>query len=246
MRAGLERLAIGIFVFWVAVGTGYAAEDKESGGQGDGIIPLYEGKPYLHVLHEGRSVKVQRVQDSEYQIRGYFAKTSRRCPPFCLQPIQVDARVNTIGEIELFDFMENQLRDGSGLLIDARTPSWYKKGTIPGSINIPFGSLRKDIGDSETVRILKLLGANQRKEVGTFTRQLEKWGVVDGQRKTDQWDFSESKELVLWCNGPACGQSPRAIQGLLNLGYPADRIRYYRGGMQLWQLFGLNTVLPEE
>jgi len=51
---------------------------------------------------------------------------------------------------------------------------------------------------------------------------------------------------VLWCNGPACGQSPRAIRGLLKVGYPADRIYYYRGGMQMWQLWGLTTVIPGE
>lgn len=246
MEFGLKHLAIGVFLFWSVGGSGHAAEDATNNVQGDSFIPLYEGKPYLHVMHQGRSVKVQRVQESDYQLRGYFSKTGRRCPPFCLQPMQVDPRVKAIGEIEIFDFMENQLREGSGLLIDARTPSWYKKGTIPGSINIPFSVLQNEISDPEIVQILELFGAVQRKEVGTFTRQLEKWGVVEGQHKTDQWDFSNSKELVLWCNGPACGQSPRAIQGLLNLGYPVDKIGYYRGGMQLWQLFGLNTVIPED
>ena len=55
----------------------------------------------------------------------------------------------------------------------------------------------------------------------------------------------EAKDLVLWCNGPACGQSPRAIHGLIEVGYPPQKLFYYRGGMQLWQLFGLTTALPE-
>ena len=27
-------------------------------------------------------------------------------------------------------------------------------------------------------------------------------------------------------------------------GYPGDKIKYYRGGMQMWQLWGLTTVVP--
>jgi hypothetical protein len=55
-----------------------------------------------------------------------------------------------------------------------------------------------------------------------------------------------AKDLVLWCNGPACGQSPRAIRGLLDVGYPGEKISYYRGGMQMWQLWGLTTVVPRQ
>lgn len=59
------------------------------------------------------------------------------------------------------------------------------------------------------------------------------------------WDFSQAKSLVLWCNGPWCGQSPTAIKGLIGQGYPANKIRYYRGGMQLWRVFGLPVVSPD-
>ena len=27
-------------------------------------------------------------------------------------------------------------------------------------------------------------------------------------------------------------------------GYPPDKLRYYRGGMQMWQVLGLTTVIP--
>jgi rhodanese-related sulfurtransferase len=220
------------------VGSASAAEEYQ--------IPLYSGKPYLHVMHEGRSVKVQRVQDPDYQLRGYYAKTGRKCPPFCIRPEQVDPRVKTVGEIELFHFMENQLRDGNGVLIDARTPAWHKKGTIPGSINIPFTLLTKDINDPELQQLLKSFGMKPRKKPSWMDQQLEKWGFKDTRYLTAEWDFTDAKELVLWCNGPACGQSPRAIEGLLKAGYPADKLFYYRGGMQMWQLFGLTTVIPNE
>jgi hypothetical protein len=36
--------------------------------------------------------------------------------------------------------------------------------------------------------------------------------------------------------------SPELIWALLDYGYPAHKIKYYRGGMQAWQLLGLTTV----
>lgn len=221
-----------------------SAASESAAGAGKQQVPLYQGKPYLHVMHEGRSIKVQRVQDPDFQLRGYFAKTARKCPPFCLRPIAVDPRVSTVGEIEIFDFMERQLRDGNGLLIDARTPNWHQKGTIPGSVNIPFTDLTKKASDPAMIELLKSFGAKPRQPQGAFARQLEKWGMTDAKYKTEQWDFSAAKQLILWCNGPTCGQSPRAIKALLDAGYPAEKLNYYRGGMQLWQLFGLTTVLP--
>ena len=58
------------------------------------------------------------------------------------------------------------------------------------------------------------------------------------------WNFGKAKELLLWCNGPWCDQSPRAIRNLLALGYPAEKLRYYRGGMQDWMVLGLTVTVP--
>ncbi len=209
------------------------------------MIGLTADKPFLYVIHEGRSVKVQRVQDPDYELKGYFARTARKCPPFCIQPEQVDPRIATVGELEVFDFMEKELRDNKGLLIDARTPEWYQRGTIPGSVNIPFTTFN-DPNSTELGQMLELCGALRRVDVGTLTRKLEEMGIMDGEQKTQQWDFSNARKLVLWCNGPACGQSPRAIKGLLKVGYPTEKILYYRGGMLMWQLWGLTTVIPGE
>ncbi|VAW54980.1 FIG00992709: hypothetical protein [hydrothermal vent metagenome] len=62
---------------------------------------------------------------------------------------------------------------------------------------------------------------------------------------TGKTDFSNVIKLTLFCNGPWCDQSLRAIKGLINAGYPPEKILYYRGGMQAWKSFGLTTVLPE-
>lgn len=238
------RLSGSLFLFaaFLLVGSSFA-DELEVGGEGD-FIPLMKDKPYLHVIHEGRSIKVQRVQDPDYELKGYFAKTARKCPPFCIRPVKAADGVATIGEPELFQFMENELRDDLGVLIDARTPSWFAKGTIPGSINIPFTELSKKPESEEMQSFLKQFGAKKR-NAGTLELKMEEWGVTDGKLKTKHWDFSDAKQIVLWCNGPACGQSPRAIHGLLDAGYPAEKIYYYRGGMQMWQLFGLTTVTPK-
>jgi rhodanese-related sulfurtransferase len=39
---------------------------------------------------------------------------------------------------------------------------------------------------------------------------------------------------IMFCNGPQCPQSPRAIRQLLDAGYPAQALAYYRGGMHDW------------
>jgi rhodanese-related sulfurtransferase len=58
------------------------------------------------------------------------------------------------------------------------------------------------------------------------------------------WDFSAALDLAMFCNGPWCDQSPRAIRNLTEAGYPPEKLRYYRGGMQLWLLLGLSVQTP--
>ncbi|MCU7942398.1 MAG: rhodanese-like domain-containing protein [Candidatus Thiodiazotropha sp. (ex Cardiolucina cf. quadrata)] len=178
------------------------------------------------VKHAGKELMIRRNQDTDALLEFDFARTSRPCPPFCAQPIQVTDGVNTIGEVELIAFMKTALNEGSGLLIDARTPDWHERGTIPGSINVPFTHLNPDQGADEI----------------TLEESLTLFGAT---MKGKNRDFNEAKTLVLWCNGPWCGQSPTAIRGLLSIGYPAEKLYYYRGGMQLWQVFGLPVVTPE-
>ena len=180
----------------------------------------------FQVLHGERPVTVMRKQDRSAMIAPDFILTSRPCPPFCAQPMQVAPGVQTIGEMELVDFMRNELAQGSGILIDARTPDWHQRGTIPGSVNIPYTRLHPGQGADDI----------------TLSESLARLNVTEGDAG---WDFSHARTAVLWCNGPWCGQSPTAIRGLLSIGYPADRLRYYRGGMQVWQVFGLTVVTPD-
>ena len=178
------------------------------------------------VKHGGKEISVSREQDTDAMLEFDFARTSRPCPPFCAQPMQVAEGVETIGEVELIAFMRGDLARGAGLLIDARTPDWHERGTIPGSINIPFTRLNPQQGADEI----------------TLEESLS---LLGGVKVDEAWDFRQAKVLVLWCNGPWCGQSPTAIRGLMGIGYPVEKLLYYRGGMQLWRVFGLPVVSPQ-
>jgi len=212
----------------------------------DVSVKITKDKTYSTVRDGGELIKISRIQDTSHVIDGSFAKTSRPCPPFCINPLSLDERVKTVAELEVIKFMETSLYRGDGVLVDARTPSWHKKGTIPGSINIPFTKFEKEADDVELAELLESLGAVERDEINPVLRVVESFGLLDGDQKTEQWDFSNAKELLLWCNGPWCGQSPRAIRALLDIGYPAEKLSYYRGGMQMWQSLGLTTVMPKD
>ncbi|MEO5331442.1 MAG: rhodanese-like domain-containing protein [Magnetococcus sp. YQC-5] len=176
------------------------------------------------VKHGNKTVTVMRNQDTRALIEPDFAKTSRNCPPFCIQPLEAAPGVKTIAELELIEFMIHEVNKGTGMLIDTRTPDWHAQGVIPGSINIPYTDITPSLGanPNEIEQALKRVGA-------TLT--------------PNGWDFSNAKKLAIWCNGPWCGQSHTGIMGFLELKYPPEKLFYYRGGMQMWKLFGL-TVMP--
>lgn len=185
-------------------------------------VKITDTLPFVDVTHNGQKVRIQRIQDQGNKVIDDFAKTSRPCPPFCIHPIKAAPGVDTIGELELLDFLATDVRTGSGVLVDARLPEFYKTETLPTAINLPFSIVKSDNPHME--KILAALGVRK---------------GSDGKL-----DFSAAKTLVLFCNGLWCDQSPRAIQGLMSFGYPAAKLKYYRDGMQMWRLVGLTTVVP--
>ena len=54
-------------------------------------------------------------------------------------------------------------------------------------------------------------------------------------------ELDENHPSIFFCNGPQCPQSSTGIKNLLEAGYPADRILYYRGGMHNWITLGLSV-----
>ena len=207
-------------------------------------VNIAKGVPSVNVVHNESLVKIQRIQDKSHVLSGSYTKTSRNCPPFCVQPMQVAEGVTTVGELELVDFIKNKLTDATGVLIDARTPSWYKKGTIPGSVNIPFTSFSEDASPMLINSAMSKLGARKKSESESNSMLQTALSFFSNKKVANSaWNFDNAKDIMLWCNGIWCGQSPRAIKGLLALGYPAEKIFYYRGGMQAWQSLGLTVAV---
>ncbi len=209
-------------------------------------VKISENLPYLDVQHEGKTVRIQRVQDEENVLTGGFAKTSRKCPPFCVHSMLVAPGVATVGELELLDFIKQRVTLGSGLLIDARAPEWYVKGTIPGSVNIPFFLFQKDGSDPEMQPLLDKIGIKPRKPgaIELLWVSIKRLFGMEVNETALNWDLTKAKDLMLWCNGPWCDQSPRAIRALIKLGYPESKLSYYRGGMQDWLVLGLTVIVP--
>ncbi len=52
-------------------------------------------------------------------------------------------------------------------------------------------------------------------------------------------ELDRTAVTVLFCNGPQCPATPDAVAALLDAGYPADRLQYYRGGIHDWMTLGL-------
>jgi 3-mercaptopyruvate sulfurtransferase SseA len=126
--------------------------------------------------------------------------------------------VKTLGELEVLEFIKEMKDSNDKLLIDARTREWYKKGAIPSAINLPFTMLKKD--GKYINKILTLLG---------------------GKKSGDSWSFDDAQTLLIYSNGAWDEQATLAIKNLVEMGYPEDKLLYYRGGMQMWNLVGLTV-----
>ncbi|MGB5965453.1 MAG: rhodanese-like domain-containing protein, partial [Sulfurimonadaceae bacterium] len=142
------------------------------------------------------------------------------------QPMKIDKEIETVGELEVLKFLAIlEFEPDKYALIDARDPQWYEEMTIPNSINIPYAHMKKDENLSkEYTRTLKLLNI-----------EIDKNGKLD---------FSLAKEVILFCNANWCVQSVWAVKSLVKMGYPKNKIFWYRGGLQDWAGSGFTTVKP--
>lgn len=134
-----------------------------------------------------------------------------------IQPMHLKDGVKTLGELEVLDFIKNKSSKipSKYILVDSRTNDWFDSATIPSSINIPYNELIYDEDfEEEYINAFKNLGVK----------------VIS----KGKYDFSKAKTAVFFCNGAWCAQSPRAIKNLIKIGYPVEKINWYRGGIQAW------------
>jgi len=172
---------------------------------------------YIYVYHKGKAVKVHRIQDTKHKLTGEYANIYR--PGKYIQPIKMHQDVKTVGEVEILKFMKTKVNKKKGLLVDLRPKRDYQRESIPSAVNIP-ASVKNNKAKVE--KILRVLGAKR---------------LNDGSL-----DTSKVLEVAFYCNGLWCDKSSDFIKAFLDLGYPADKMLYYRGGFQMWKILGFTTV----
>ena len=139
--------------------------------------------------------------------------------------MQLAEGVETLGELEVLGYLQRiHAGENKLMVIDSRTPDWYAKVTIPGAVNIPYAQ-------NMSGRATNLPAVRQ--------SLVDSFGVTE---TNGSYDFSRSYTLAIFCNGPWCGQTPNYIRALLSLGYPATKLKWYRGGMQDWCSLGLTVA----
>jgi len=124
------------------------------------VVKINGHMPSVTVPTKDGPVEIMRNQNQTATINPTYAKTSRKCPPFCIQPMQVAPGVTTVGEVELLKFAK-----GGGKLIDGRTIKWHLDGTIPGAINMPYTQM-----------------AQRLDEIGCVKKSDEKWNCSNAEK----------------------------------------------------------------
>lgn len=186
----------------------------------DKFVPISKGVKSIEINLNEEKFTIMRNQTAGNKINPLFETTNRGTP----QPIVLAPGVETLGEIEFIEYMKKAQTDETIAIIDSRKPGWHAKLRIPGSVNVPFTNF-----DSKNTSIEMM---------------EDEMGVVEKEDGT--LDFSNAKTLVLYCNGYWCAQTPGMVKNaefsLIKMGYPAEKIKYYRGGMQAWVSLGFTVV----
>lgn len=145
-----------------------------------------------------------------------------------ISPMTIAPGVETYGEQEVLMFMEAMKdKENNFLLVDSRGNEWYLYDTIPGAINLWFLPMMEPEKYPERLKAI-------------FDRLNVR------QNRDGSYDFSKAPTMLLFCNGAWCGQSPAAVKGLLKLGYPAEKLKWYRGGLHAWKSLSMTTTRSEE
>lgn len=148
-----------------------------------------------------------------------LAQVDGPCDGLCLMPTVVTQGVPSVAEREVISFLGQAVPNGQGILIDARDTESRGAGTIPGATHVPAAVL--DPSNSYRIDILMALGAT---------------------RTGNTLDYSTAAPLMVFDNGPADSDAAAMIAALLEAGYPASKLSYYRGGMLVWVALGLSVA----
>ncbi len=184
------------------------SEEREPHGMVDKTA-ITESLKSVTVLHENEKVVIERERLNE----------KGTCPPFCIEPMQIKDVV-TVAELEVLTFIDKLKEKKARLLIDVRKNSFYREGTIPGAINLPFYMLKDESNYQE--KVLKLLGAKLKKKTSK-----------------QKWSFKHAQILLVFGDSLTSNEASTVIKKLLDLGYPSSKLLYYRAGIKSWKILGL-------
>lgn len=189
-------------------------------GIADNYVSISKGVKSIPMSINGEDFVLERNQDKNHTISPLYNTTFRGIP----QPIKLADGVETVGELEFIEYMKKAQTNKSILIVDSRTPGWYERLRIPGAVNVPYTNFKEEESAYETLEYEFDVSISDDKKI----------------------DFSKAKTLVVYCNGYWCPQTPLMIKkakySLLNLGYPPQKIKYYRGGMQAWVSLGFTVM----
>lgn len=144
-----------------------------------------------------------------------------------IQPLYINDNIKTFSEIEVLDFIYNKSSKQANkyALVDTRKPSWFNQETIPGSLNVPFEDLVYDEDFKDE-----------------FYKAYSNLGIKIVDLEKNKFDFTDAKTVIFFCNGPWCPISTETINYFLKLGYPANKMMWYRGGMADWNAMSLSVT----
>lgn len=178
--------------------------------------------PGTVAIAEGREGLTLTLPGGPVAIARSAAGAGGACPPACIQPMTLAPGIATLGEIEVLDFLAAEVAAGTGLILDVRLPDQAAGGTIPGAVNLPHPVLAP--GNPLLPEVLAALGAPS----------LPGGGI----------DTTAARRLALVCGGAWSPDCAQAAAHLLSAGWPAERLLYYRGGMDQWRALGLTIARP--
>ena len=193
----------------------------------------------VEVKYEGEKITLEREIDpkclnisisSENVWEGAYA--NEEIPKECkatfvtsvgqIQPISMHPEIETYGEMEVMHFFKKMQSDNALLLVDCRAEHWFDYRTIPGAINAPH----EYITDAKS-----------------FPEDFKKTLLMFGVKEINgSYDFTQVKTLTLFCNGAWCSQSVKMITTLMSLGYPSNKLKWYRGGMHDWLTLSMTST----
>jgi rhodanese-related sulfurtransferase len=190
-------------------------------GEKESIIVKREIDPKCKQIHISNDM-FWRGKYASHEVSNACKSTFITSAGKIIFPMKIHKDVETYGEMEVMAFIKKMQDDTSMLFIDTRDEEWYGYRTIPSAENMHYVYITMPKVFEEEYRA-----------------SLTKLGVV---QTGNFFDFSKAKTLLVFCNGAWCSQSPKMIKALLAIGYPPEKIKWYRGGMDDWLGLSMTTT----